>query len=171
MNVDEFITIFSNPTITAIIGAIVGGFSALLPLYSIQYNSDRQVKKNIKRLIQIELDSYHDFLNELLTNGEHQDDVLFIKFGDKLIQKTKSMMPDGNFKAVNYRNLSGETKAKTFTTETLTKLEQVYRDIEYFRGFEIKSVTGSGFQFTASKVKELIADIKLVIQMVNKRWV
>jgi hypothetical protein len=170
LNANEFITIFSNPTITAIIGAIVGGFSTLLPLYSIQHNIDAQFKKNIKQLIKIELDSYNIFLNELLAKGEDKDDILFIRFGDQLITKIKNIMPDGNFKPINYRNLNGETKAKAFTTETLTKLEQVYRNIEYFHGFEIKTITGSGFQFTTSKVKELIKDIQLAIKMINKRW-
>ncbi|MGQ0376366.1 MAG: hypothetical protein ACT4OW_02535 [Nitrososphaerota archaeon] len=168
MSPSDFVIIFSNPAITAIIGAIAGAFVSFLPLYSIQLHNDNQFKKNIKQLVKIALDSYNNFLNELLTNGKDTNDVLFIEFGDKLIPKIKSIMPNGNFKPINYRNLDGETKAKAFT-KTLAKLEEVYRNIEYFHGFEITTITGSGFQFATSKTRELVQEIKSLIEMISKR--
>jgi len=171
LNANDFIAIFSNPVIPIIVAAVAGAFASNLVSLGIQMNKDRVFNENIKRIIKVELDSYYNFLNELLTKRERRDDgdVLFIQFGDDLITKIKSIMPDGNFKPVNYRNLDGETKAKTFTINTLTKLEQIYRDIEYFHGFEIKTLTGSGFNFTVSNVTKLVGDIKLAIEMISKR--
>lgn len=148
-----------------IIGLIVGTVVTFIGYVLIETFKDHVFKNNIKKLVKIELNDYLNFLNEILKRGI--DDTKTIRFekGHEMIRTIKQMMPNsGKFNPVNYRNLKGETKAKVFDSDTLVKLEETYRIIEYLQVNEGREDVEFGyFFFGKAEIQKIIGSIQKII--------
>ncbi len=74
----EEIMIFSDPTMAAIIGGAVGAVATFIPTIIIERRKSKQFKKNVTRLIRVELEQLHNFLAQCIKRGT--DDTKTIRF-------------------------------------------------------------------------------------------
>lgn len=165
MNTADFITIFSNPTITAIVGAIVGGLATFFPMYAIEVNHNKQFKRNIKKLLKVELIEYQKFLENILQYGAYRlNDHNFVHlFNQELHERMKILVTSDGRLESNYELLSPETKGKIFDERTLTILEETYRHLENYRINGMENLSHGYVYFSKKETDTLLNSIKKAI--------
>ncbi len=152
----------SNPAISAILGGIAGTLATFVPSYWLTRRKDKRFQESISRLIKIELESYREFLHEILGNGTVNEErgARVIGRHNAFIFRINQMMPNGNFTLQNYSSISAESKGIAFDEETLGTLEDIYRDLRSFRwAVEIDDER----LFFIRTVQQLIDDIDEIV--------
>lgn len=129
----------SNPTISAVFGAVAGAIASFVPTWLLQKRSENNSNNSIKSLVREELKTYSDFIGEMLTQTDPRDSNMIQIQNIELIRKANiilsgkiPMMPFAHFKIFNYDQLQPETKTKTFEKDVLMELELVYQKIRNY---------------------------------------
>lgn len=142
-------------------GVIIGIIVTFAGYGLIELVKKRQFKKNIRKLIVIELESYDFFLNQL--KAHISTNTIFIPAGHVMITRIKQMMPEnGKFKQSYYMSLTPETKASVFSDKELVEMEKLYTKIHYFQEQGIAfdpTVNFNGFSFSVIEIDDLLTGI------------
>lgn len=175
MSSEEILEIFSDPTITAIIGGAVGAVATFIPTLMLERRKTARFKENVKRLVRIELEGYHNFLSQCIKRGtddtktmrfhigNEMRDIIFKEMDSKQIGDVASF----SFRPNNYTSLSTETKSQVFDNDkALVAIEQTYEGIKTFRMTLGNQISHYDIYFQKNDVLELIQHIENALEMI-----
>jgi hypothetical protein len=150
-----------DPFTAAIIGAIVGGLVTFVPSYLIEYLKKQELRKNIKNLVKLELETIKKFLQGVVIGkGTARNGSIVFPQGNEARVEIREMMPDRYFKPVDYLSLQAETKSQVFSYNTLDLLTKTFRNIRDVYCYENEKLE---FFFHKEKVDKAIQEIEKTI--------
>jgi hypothetical protein len=162
-------TLEKSPIITAT-AALVGAGVAAAGTFAVHAWLDRrrenrendrenEFRNSIRTLIRLELTAYRNFINRILENnvtkGERQE-ILVIPYSTELRELADRLLPSERRIANprNYLGLSPDTKARAFSPEQITILEDLYGELQNF-GPRNRPPGGSDYEFGRNVITAL----------------
>ena len=167
MNYEEFVKIITNPSISALLGVILGSVSTFVVGSLIEYFKTRKFKRNIRTLVKTEFAEYRNYFEDVIKKGiVHKTNPEWIcieptsELGIRW-NRLKSAQFDSYFDPKNYPKLKIETKAIAFDNH-LMDIEDTYYEIKNFRYDTPATEDGQKwiFAFDKSKMEDLIKKIR-----------
>lgn len=174
MVIDGIIAIISNPSISAILGAIAGATASYIPVTLLERKKHNRLKNNIKKFIRVELEEIQNLINRCLEEGEKKDNRVYVKVDSGIGRKLNDVMTPHHisgqnyfvFTPTNYPKLTGELKATIFEDD-IDSLEYIYRKIH-----ELKLIRPSELMtpdyFEEEKCINIIESLTQVISELKK---
>lgn len=161
--------IIQIPSVSTIIGAIVGAILTVFAGYGVDYWKGQRFNNKIKNFAKAELRTYKKILNELIEKGGTDIQNIKIQSGSETIRKIRQMMPQNKFIQTNYAKLTAETKSQVFDIDSLYALDEVYRLVGDFEMRQVwKNLVFDYFYATREEINKILEAITIAENSLNK---
>ncbi|MCW3989369.1 MAG: hypothetical protein NWE88_04760 [Candidatus Bathyarchaeota archaeon] len=145
-----------NNVQATLLGSFLGASTPILMFFIRDWNEERTIKTNIKSALKAELEIIAQIIEKIRKQGAVNNDFYYVN--NEVIQ---GEIP---FDTPYYDDVTVESLAKTFITVQLSKLQKVYRNIDFFNRTRRRVINGTHFQKDVveeleTALEELIAEL------------